>query len=155
MKDLESDQQDQPSHLIGFWDNSGPFQSSPHRSSTSQTSHQFLPPIPNGSMISLDQTPEPFSIRNDLYTAPLSPPSLPTPPPPPSYPQSTRSPLIFTPSSDNNRLVNEENEPTGDFLLFSQWEDSDSDGGSQVIKRARVDSSDNILTQMIPDTQFQ
>ena len=153
VKDLESDHPDHPSYLIGHWDHSGPVESSSNRASTSH--QEFQSPIPRGSMISLSQTQEPFSIRNDLYTAPPSPPLLPTPPPPPSYPQSIRSPLIFTPTSDNNRLVNEENEPTGDFLLFSQWEDSDSDGGSQAIKRARLDSSDNILTQVIPDTQFQ
>ena len=156
MKDLESVPQDQPSHFIGSLDNSGPVESSPNRASTSQNSHQqFSYPVPNGSMISLDQTPEPFSLQSDFNTARPSP--FPTPAPPPSYPRSTRSPLRFTSESDNNRPVddeNDENEPTGDFLLFSQWEDSDSDGGSQPIKRARLDSSDNILTQVIPDTQF-
>ena len=101
-------------------------------------------------MISIPPTPSTFSIRNDLYTPPL----LDSPPPVPSYTVPAGTPPRFTTES-NNDSKNDENEPSGHYLLWSQWEDSDSDGGSQVIKRARLDSSDNILTQIIPDTPLQ
>ena len=111
-------------------------------------------------MISIDQTPDIFSIRHDLYTPPstsYSPPSIFSAPPPPSYPSYAHlakpgpSPKL-TPES-NSHSINDDYESSGEYLLFSQWEDSDSDGASQTVKRARLDNLDNTLTQVIPDTQ--
>ena len=106
-------------------------------------------------MISIDQTPDSFSIQKDLLTP--EPPSIHSALPPPSYHSYARSPRsapILTPES-NNQTNNEDYEPSGDFLLWSQWEDTDSDEASPVIKRKCLSNLDKNVTQIIPDTQSQ